>query len=80
MDGPTATRAIRAMGYAGRIFGVTGNGMPSDIPTFTDSGVNRVLVKPFTLNDFHSALVGDAMFGGMTNDRGFDIDKAGSNG
>jgi hypothetical protein len=74
MDGPTATRAIRAMGYAGRIFGVTGNGMASDIKTFMDSGVSRVMVKPFTLNDFYSALMGDAMFGGgMTNDGGFDV-------
>ena len=72
MDGPTATRTIRDMGYSGRIFGVTGVTSAADVTTFTDSGVNRVLVKPFTLNDFHSALISDAMFGSMTNDGGFD--------
>ena len=29
MDGPTATRQIRSMGYTGVIFGVTGNGKRS---------------------------------------------------
>ena len=29
MDGPTATRQLRAMGYTGAIFGVTGNGKKS---------------------------------------------------
>ena len=59
MDGPTATRAIRAMGYTGRIFGVTGNGMAADIQLFTDSGVDRVILKPFTLAHFQAALGGE---------------------
>ena len=54
MDGPTATRTIRKLGYTGRIFGVTGNG---DVQQFTDSGVERVLMKPFSLPDFQAALV-----------------------
>ena len=29
MDGPTATRQLRTMGYTGVIFGVTGNGKKS---------------------------------------------------
>jgi hypothetical protein len=66
MDGPTATRAIRALGYTGRIFGVTGAGMASDLRTFTESGVDRVILKPFSLPDFHSALVGRAVFGEST--------------
>ena len=57
MDGPTATRAIRLMGYTGRIFGVTGNAMAADVQLFTESGVDQVLVKPFSLPDFHAALV-----------------------
>ena len=54
MDGPTATRAIRELGYTGRIFGVTGNG---DVQQFTDSGVERVLMKPFSIPEFQAALV-----------------------
>ena len=68
MDGPTATRAIRAMGYTGRIFGVTGNGMAADMKLFTDSGVDRVMVKPFSLDDFHAAVVGGALFGATCTD------------
>ena len=30
MDGPTATRQLRTMGYTGAIFGVTGNGKSKD--------------------------------------------------
>ncbi len=56
MDGPTATRAIRALGYTGRIFGVTGNGMAGDVRLFATSGANRVILKPFTLADFQDAL------------------------
>ena len=56
MDGPTATRAIRLLGYTGRIFGVTGNGIPADVKAFRDSGVDRVVLKPFTLADFQEAL------------------------
>ena len=66
MDGPTATRAIRELGYTGRIFGVTGNGMAADVQLFIDSGVDRVLVKPFSLPDFHAALVGRAVYGEST--------------
>ena len=54
MDGPTATRAIRELGYTGRIFGVTGNG---NVQVFMDSGVERVLMKPFSLPEFQAALV-----------------------
>ena len=60
MDGPTATRAIRLLGYTGRIFGVTGNGIPADVKAFRDSGVDRVILKPFTLADFQEALGGEA--------------------
>ena len=31
MNGPTATKKIRELKYDGKIFGVTGNGMASDI-------------------------------------------------
>ena len=46
MDGPTATKALRAMGYDGLIIGVTGNAHTEDIETFLKAGVNKVLTKP----------------------------------
>jgi hypothetical protein len=42
-DGPTATKELRAMGYVGAIFGVTGNGMSSDVEYFLRYGVDKVL-------------------------------------
>jgi CheY-like chemotaxis protein len=52
MDGPTATRAIRALGYEGLIVGVTGNALDSDIQHFLLSGAVKVLTKPLQLSDF----------------------------
>ena len=46
MDGPSATEAIRSLGYYGRIVGVTGNAMQHDIDHFLSKGADRVLVKP----------------------------------
>ena len=56
MDGPTATKEIRSLGYTGPIFGVTGNTLDSDVGHFLQSGANRVLAKPFDINAFHAAL------------------------
>ena len=56
MDGPTATREIRAMGYEGVILGVTGNALPSDIDHFVRKGANRVLTKPVDIRELKSAL------------------------
>jgi CheY-like chemotaxis protein len=52
MDGPTASRELRASGYKGMILGVTGNGLQSDIEYFKSCGANHVLVKPFQMEDF----------------------------
>ena len=46
MDGPSATEAIRSLGYRGRIVGVTGNAMQHDINHFLSKGADSVLVKP----------------------------------
>jgi CheY-like chemotaxis protein len=56
MDGPTATKEMRKLGYKGAIFGVTGVGLESDIKYFESCGANKVLVKPFELEDFGNAL------------------------
>ena len=52
MDGPTATKAIRHLGYRGPIFGVTGNALDSDVNYFVRSGANGVLAKPFDFSAF----------------------------
>eukprot|EP00596_Hydrurales_sp_CCMP1899_P008433 CAMPEP_0119051260 /NCGR_PEP_ID=MMETSP1177-20130426/72933_1 /TAXON_ID=2985 /ORGANISM="Ochromonas sp, Strain CCMP1899" /LENGTH=620 /DNA_ID=CAMNT_0007030401 /DNA_START=1058 /DNA_END=2920 /DNA_ORIENTATION=- len=49
MDGPTATRHIREMGYDGPIFGVTGNALQSDVNYFKKCGANEVLAKPLDI-------------------------------
>ena len=52
MEGPTATAEIRAMGVDWPIFGLTGNGMESDIQTFLKAGANDVFVKPMYIEHF----------------------------
>jgi CheY-like chemotaxis protein len=56
MDGPTATKEIRKLGYQGAIFGVTGNGLESDVTHFKNSGANHVLIKPLNYSDFLEAM------------------------
>jgi CheY-like chemotaxis protein len=57
MDGPAATQAIRALGYSGPIFGLTGNALSSDMKYFTDHGANAVLAKPFDFTAFKQLLI-----------------------
>jgi CheY-like chemotaxis protein len=52
MNGVDATRAIRALGYAGKIFAITGNGFTSDIDEFISAGADDVLVKPVTAESY----------------------------
>jgi signal transduction histidine kinase/ActR/RegA family two-component response regulator len=59
MDGPTATQAIRGLGYSYPIFGVTGNALDSDINYFVKCGANAVLIKPFDFDLFKKLIVGD---------------------
>ena len=54
MDGPTATKAIRALGYGGLILGLTGNTLDSDINYFIGCGADAVLAKPFDFSAFRS--------------------------
>ena len=56
MDGPTATKEIRSLGYTGLIFGVTGNTLEADIDYFIDSGANQVLAKPLDMDVFDIAM------------------------
>ena len=56
MDGPTATKAIRALGYTGKIFGLTGNALQSDIDLFLNAGADLVLTKPLDMALFRSSM------------------------
>ena len=58
MDGPTATREIRALGYNGVIIGLTGNAYPEDIESFINAGANRVLTKPVQIAELFSVIEG----------------------
>ena len=56
MDGPTATRRIREMGFTGIIIGLTGNVLPEDIDLFVAAGVNKVLTKPLSAKQFDDTI------------------------
>ena len=60
MDGPTATREIRALGYNGLIIGLTGNVHEDEIDTFIHAGANRVLIKPLHVEDLFDVIEGNA--------------------
>ena len=53
LDGPDATKAIRALGYTAPIIGCTGNTLDMDLDRFKDSGCDRVIGKPFEMEKFH---------------------------
>lgn len=48
MPGTLATKKIRELGYQGKIFGVTGNGLQADVDEFMNHGVDEVLIKPLS--------------------------------
>lgn len=56
MDGPSATRNIRDLGYQGPIVGVTGNMMQGDVEHFLRCGATVVLPKPLLLQDLEDFL------------------------
>eukprot|EP01041_Mallomonas_annulata_P012181 gene12181-biopygen5948 len=50
MDGPSAAKAMREMGFTGPIIGVTGNAIGADVKTYLSNGANEVLTKPLNVN------------------------------
>ena len=57
MNGQTATRLIRQMGFQGIIIGATGDFMDQEIEQFKQSGVDAVLAKPLDLKVFRETLL-----------------------
>lgn len=51
MTGSDATKAIRALGYGGKIYGVTGNSLPEDVDEFLEKGADEVKIKPLRMTD-----------------------------
>ena len=52
MDGATAIRHIRQLGYQGVIVAVTGNAVEEDIRLLLSSGANKVMTKPLSIAIF----------------------------
>jgi CheY-like chemotaxis protein len=58
LDGPAATRRIRALGFTNPIIGVTGNVASEDANNFTACGADAVLSKPLEIKKLTYALAG----------------------
>jgi CheY-like chemotaxis protein len=56
MQGPDAAQAMRAMGFAGMIVGVTGNVMADDVAQYLQSGADQVLFKPIVVDELDAVL------------------------
>lgn len=56
MNGPTATKELRNMGFNVPIIGITGNVLPQDVEMFLSHGANAVLAKPLTLLALEEAI------------------------
>jgi CheY-like chemotaxis protein len=55
MNGPEAVNLIRGQGYLGVILAVTGASSDSEFSALLGQGVDRILVKPFNLDEFKRA-------------------------
>ena len=69
MDGPTASKELRALGYKGLIIGVTGSALPVDVEHFLKCGANHVLVKPLDLDCLQRLLMETLPLSKASNDR-----------
>jgi signal transduction histidine kinase/CheY-like chemotaxis protein len=57
VHGPEAVQKLRIeVGYSGVIIGVTGNAMREDVQFFMESGLNKIVLKPFKRSDLIGAL------------------------
>ena len=56
MVGPEAVERIRALGYQGPIFGVTGNMVQCDVDEFLTSGCDEILAKPLKIDTLAEAM------------------------
>ena len=57
LDGPTAIKHIRTLGYIGQIVGLTGNVFGSEVEFMHQSGADKVLSKPVQLSDLENLVL-----------------------
>jgi CheY-like chemotaxis protein len=65
MNGPTASKEIRALGCDSVIVGITGNVLPEDINHFRRCGANAVFPKPFQIEALEELWVEFGVTGGV---------------
>ena len=58
MDGPTAIKAIRKLKYKGKIVGLTGNVMSSELGIMHEAGADEILSKPVTQEALEKIVTG----------------------
>lgn len=56
MNGVDATKEMRAVGFTGSIFGISGSVLDADVKAFRKAGVNLVLTKPIDMKLFQNGL------------------------
>jgi CheY-like chemotaxis protein len=56
MDGSTACKKLRELGFTRPIIGLTGHVLGEDMTTFKEAGANAVLTKPLDVSELKSIL------------------------
>eukprot|EP00607_Mallomonas_marina_P010903 CAMPEP_0182422756 /NCGR_PEP_ID=MMETSP1167-20130531/8538_1 /TAXON_ID=2988 /ORGANISM="Mallomonas Sp, Strain CCMP3275" /LENGTH=440 /DNA_ID=CAMNT_0024601091 /DNA_START=814 /DNA_END=2136 /DNA_ORIENTATION=- len=59
MDGPTAAKHMREIGFTGKIYGVTGNALNKDIDYYLSQGANEVFTKPLSIKKLDNFILAD---------------------
>jgi len=79
MDGPTAARELRSLGYDKLIVGLTGVTDESRLAVFWSSGVNHILKKPLNIEELLRVIgfTKDAHNGREMNEDGLPLEIAG---
>jgi len=85
MDGPTATKVLRALGCNCLIVGITGNVLPEDVAYFKSCGADAVLPKALKWSDLENLWVNSNVFelastnSSRNNSRRSSIETGGEN-
>jgi two-component system, OmpR family, response regulator MprA len=58
MSGIDACREMRSLGYRGTIIAVTGNVLPADVHEFLSAGADKLVPKPFKIDEIKATLEG----------------------
>lgn len=58
LDGRSAAKIIRNLGWRGIMVGITGNALPDQISDFLAHGVDCVLTKPVDMNVLEKTISG----------------------